>query len=314
MQSLSFRAMGSPCRVVVDDDHAWLLTDARDLVVRFEERWSRFLPTSETSAINANAGSVTIVSRQTFDLVARAVQAQILTDGRFNPLMLQQLRAIGYDRPWSQRFDERQRAPDEDGHPRPGAVEPIQLYPEINAVAIPSGTAFDPGGIGKGLAADFVTDHLVTAGATSSSVELGGDIRVSGEPWSDVVWRIGVADPFERTSDIAEVRPAGGAVATSSTLRRSWTSSGVRHHHLLEPTTGRSAVTDLVSVTACSTETWWAEIAAKVALISGSHDALDLLDQFGTPGIIVGTDGTVTATRGATNPINDHQPGGLVHS
>jgi thiamine biosynthesis lipoprotein len=314
MQTLEFRAMGSPCRVVVDDDHAPLLAEARRLVLQLEQRWSRFLPTSEVSAINANAGNLTLVSPETFDLIRRAVLARTLTDDRFNPLMLEQLRSLGYDRSW----DDRPGGPLGDGdnakHPRPAAREPIHLHPDIHAVSIPPGTALDPGGIGKGLAADMVTEHLMDGGATTTSVELGGDVRVSGEPWSDVVWRIPVANPFRPTDDIAEFLPSGGAVATSGTLRRCWRANGEQRHHLLDPATGRPARTDLVAVTASSREAWWAEVAAKVALIAGADEALDLLDRFDTPGITVAADGTVAATPVAVAAADAPSNEGLVRS
>jgi len=288
--------MGSPCRIVADGGPEDLVADAHALIGRLEQRWSRFLPGSEISHLNRNAGNVTLVSDETFGLIARATEAQVLTGGRFNPLMLQQLTEIGYDAPWQERVPGTTSARRVDDQPRPASTEPIDLYPEINGVRLPGATAFDPGGIGKGFAADLVTEFLTINGATCTSVELGGDLRVSGESWFDASWRIGVADPFDETKDIAAFSPVGGAVATSSTLRRCWIVDDERRHHLLDAATGRPAATDLVSVTACSSVAWWAEIAAKVAVIEGSIGAIDLLHEFGTPGLAVAADGSVRTT------------------
>lgn len=296
MKAHTFRAMGSPCRIVVDGGSDDLAADAHDLIARLEQRWSRFLPSSEISHVNGNAGNVTVVSEQTFGLMSRAVEAQALTGGRFNPLMLLQLTALGYDAPWQQRVDGVTSGRPAGDQPRPASTEPIDLFPEINAVRIPEATAFDPGGIGKGFAADLVTHFLIEQGATCSSVELGGDVRVSGEPWFDTSWRIGVANPFDDSADIAAFSPLGGAVATSSRLRRSWIVENEQRHHLLDPSTGQPALTDLVSATACSSVAWWAEVAAKVALIEGSSGAIDLLQEFGTPGLVVAADGSVQTT------------------
>jgi thiamine biosynthesis lipoprotein len=210
--------------------------------------------------------------------------------------MLHQLTELGYDAPWQQRVPATTQCESTHGQPQPASTEPIDLFPVINGVRIPEATGFDPGGIGKGFAADLVTDFLIAGGATCTSVELGGDVRVSGEPWFDVNWSIGVADPFDESADIAAFSPEGGAVATSSILRRSWVVDGVQRHHLLDPGTGRPAATDLVSATACSSEAWWAEIASKVALIAGSNEAIDLLQEFGAPGLIVAADGSVKTT------------------
>lgn len=294
MNSHTFRAMGSPCRIVVDGGATDLANRAHGLLDQLEQKWSRFLPDSEISRLNRNTGHLTVVSPETFSLIARASEAQALTGGRFNPLMLTQLRHLGYDRPWQDRA-----AGADSGSSitvQPASAEPIELFPDLNGVRVPAGATFDPGGIGKGLAADIVTAFLTAQGATSSSVELGGDVRVSGEPWFGATWRIGVADPLNPARDIAAFAPHCGAVATSSVLRRRWQTNGEQRHHLLDPATGQPAATNLVSATACSSATWWAEIAAKVALMAGSREALDLLRQFGTPGVVMTADGLVLTT------------------
>ncbi|MEE9415449.1 MAG: FAD:protein FMN transferase, partial [Acidimicrobiales bacterium] len=252
----------------------------------------RFIPSSDIAQLNRNAGCVTIVSADCYKLIDTAVKAQTLTAGRFNPLMLTQLQGLGYDRSWDER-EPVERAFDS----YPGSQHQVLLYPEISAVRIPEQTAFDPGGIGKGLAADMAVDLLVANGATTISVELGGDLRVHGKCWYGSSWRVGVADPFHPQSNVGSFTIDRGAVATSSTLRRRWTSSdGTQHHHLLDPRTGRSAQTDLVAVTTCTSTGWWAEVLAKTALIAGSAEAIQLLDGHETSGLVVTTDGNTMST------------------
>jgi len=297
MRTQSFRAMGSACRIVVDGGSTHLVDEACELIRRLESKWSRFLLDSEVTQANQNAGNITIVSNETFDLFSHAVDAQTLSHGLFNPLMLDQLVDLGYDAPWQDRHVV--PVPSAGTCAQPALSDAIVLLDEISAVIVPQGAAFDPGGIGKGLAADLVTEFLVDHGATSTSVELGGDLRVSGESWYATEWRIGIANPFDPATDIATFSPQHGAVATSSTLRRRWAAGHEQRHHLLDPTTGRSADTDLVAVSACSTAAWWAEVAAKSALIAGSSRAVDLLCEFGTPGVAVAADGTVFSTHAA---------------
>ena len=61
-------------------------------------------------------------------------------------------------------------------------------------------------------------------------------------------------------------------------------------HHLIDPTTGRSAVTDLDSVTTVGPTLWWAEAVAKVALMRGSTSGRELLEDLGMSGVLVGRD------------------------
>ena len=56
----------------------------------------------------------------------------------------------------------------------------IEVDDDAGTVRIPDGVGFDPGGIGKGLAADLVAEELVELGAAGVCVNVGGDVRVAG--------------------------------------------------------------------------------------------------------------------------------------
>lgn len=290
MDHVEFQAMGSTCRIVVDGGLSDCLDNARQMVKRLERAWTRFDVDSEVSAVNSNAGNFQVVSSETYTLVDHAVAAQRATSGRFNPLMLEQLLAHGYTSTWTDGTTPPRHGVD------PATHEEIALLPEIRAVRIPQRSSFDPGGIGKGLCADLVNDYLVGVGATTSSVELGGDLRVHGSSWYGPGWRIGVGHPLDPDDEIGAFTPSEGAVATSSRLSKQWTVGEREYHHLLDPRTGEPAVTDLVSVSCCAATAWWAEVAAKAVLISGSSVALELFEEFGVDGIAVTESGSVVHT------------------
>ncbi len=289
--------MGSPCRVVVEPGRLDAATAARDLVRDLERRWSRFLDGSEVSALNRSAGRLSIVSAETYALVAAAVRAREATGGRFNPLMAVQLGQHGYRRPWVDGPGE------PSGEPiAPATIEPIELYPEILGIKLPAGCGFDPGGIGKGLAVDRAVDRCRAMGASFASVELGGDLRVYGTPWYGDRWTIGVADPFDPAADVATFTPTEGALTTSTITKRRWFDGDRWRHHLLDPATGWPSETDLVTVATCSSDAWWAEVVAKTALMAGSSDVLAVLGQLGTPGVAVTATGTVL-TASMNDPV-----------
>ena len=231
------------------------------------------------------------MSDVTYELVSKAETGRDTTMGTYNPLMLDQLEGHGYRQSWS----DGEAVPDSRPIDR-ATTEPIELYPELSAVRIPEGYRFDPGGIGKGMAADLTVDFCLEAGAKTVSVELGGDLRVAGDPWYGPKWVIGVANPFDREAKIGTFTPTEGAVTTSTTLIKQWNHGATRYHHLLDPLTGYPSSTDLVAVTTCSSRAWWAEIVAKSALIKGSADAIGFLDRLKTPGIAVTASGEILST------------------
>ncbi len=154
----------------------------------------------------------------------------------------------------------------------------------------PAGVGFDPGGIGKGLAADLVVAELLAAGAEGACVHIGGDLRVEGcGPW-----RVDVADPFDsRRPAVAALALSAGGLATSSRLRRTWWRGGARRHHIIDPVTGRPADTDVVAVTVITGEAWRAEVLATSALLAGVAGALRVLEDAGATGLVVGAGGTI---------------------
>ncbi|MGW1674261.1 FAD:protein FMN transferase [Streptomyces sp. NPDC002324] len=132
---------------------------------------------------------------------------------------------------------------------------------------------FDPTGLVKGWATERAARLLVEAGATGVNVNGGGDVQLCGVPGPERPWRVGVADPL-RPGGLAAVVTAAGAdrlaVATSGTAERGT--------HIVDPRTGKSAVTDLVSVTVVAPRLTWADCWATAAFAMGSREGLAWLE------------------------------------
>jgi thiamine biosynthesis lipoprotein len=134
---------------------------------------------------------------------------------------------------------------------------------------LPPGVRFDPGGIGKGLAADMVAEWLVGAGALGALVNLGGDLRAAGDPPDAGGWAISLPDPVRPGRELARFALPHGAVATSSRLRRRWCTAAGPAHHLLDPATGRPATGGTVAVSVVADRAWRAEALATALFLMG---------------------------------------------
>ncbi len=304
-----FSAMGSTCEVtVVGGFSEALLSLARRRIQSLENRWSRFLPNSELSLLNDSsicpsyAGRPHRVSDDTYLLIDHGVAAWRWTNGRFDPSVLHVVMQAGYDRSFVSL-----------GVAEPGAVlslsgpsDPfvtkgltapgcggIVLDQAARTVMLPPGVGLDPGGFGKGLAADLVVETLVEAGARGVCVNLGGDVRVTGEA-PNGGWRIGIANPFMDDDLITMVLLEDHGLATSNRLIRRWNSDGVEHNHLFNPATGKS-VDGLVSASIISGQAWWSEVLAKVAMIDTAARKR-FLPLMGAHGLYVHQDGEVEAS------------------
>jgi thiamine biosynthesis lipoprotein len=265
---LRFPAMGSDAHVIVVGGHPSLPGRARRRLDDLERRWSRFLPDSEVAGLNTAGGRARRVSADTRTLVRKALVGHHVTGGAFDPTLLGAIRRAGYDRSF-ELLDV--GVPPPVCHLRSGADE-IELDDDRGTVRIPAGVGFDPGGLGKGLAADLVAEELIAAGAEGVSVNVGGDLRVAGTGPDGGGWRVGVDDPG-RGEPLAVLSVTAGGIATSSQLRRRWIDrSGVDHHHLIDPATERSAESEVLTVTVAAAQAWQAEVLTKAAIVASDVD------------------------------------------
>jgi thiamine biosynthesis lipoprotein len=287
---LRFRAMGSDAHAIVVGGRAGLLDVAQRRIEDLEQKWSRFLPNSEITALNEHAGSLVPVSPDTIELVTRSLDAYLLTDGWFDPTVYGALVRAGYDR----TIDAVQKDPHRGRSGRQTGAERILVA--ADAVGLPLGTGFDPGGIGKGLAADIVVDELVADGAAGVCINLGGDVRVSGTGPAGTAWNIAVEHP-NHTAPLATLGLCEGAVATSTTLCRQWEIDGETRHHIIDPTTGQPSTTTRTFVSVVTGHAWAAEVMAKVLLLRPDVDPAGVLSEQASA-LFVDRDGRVERTRG----------------
>ncbi len=155
---------------------------------------------------------------------------------------------------------------------------------------------FDPTGYVKGWSVEraFVAHllPLVTAdgGApevVSVGVSVGGDLRVATRPGHDRQWRIGIADPHDRSTTLGTIVLSDGAVATSGTAERG--------EHIIDPSTGGSAtsggVTPVVSATVVADSLEHADLWATTAVVAGFDDLSWISEANTASGLLVAADG-----------------------
>jgi len=286
MREHRFSSMGTDVAVLVPPDGPDAAQLVAELFAEWDQRFSRFKPDSELSAVNAAAGVTTEISEPMAAAITAALEAARATDGLFDPLLERRMVELGYDRTFTQLPKGR---PEIAVQPwTPGSWRAIALDPVGHTVRLPAGTGLDLGGIAKGMAVDAAVALLADAGLPFAAVNAGGDLAVHGLPPETTSWPIAVEIGLrERT-----VTLRSGALATSSVLRRRWRVNGSEHHHLLDPRTGMPTLSGLAQATVAAASCRQAEIAAKVALLSGAAAGADFLERHGLAGLLLTHDGT----------------------
>jgi thiamine biosynthesis lipoprotein len=206
------------------------------------------------------------------------------TAGRFDPTVLRAVIAEGYGASTVDPSSVSRVA-------APAAREPslldLRLDPATRTVSVPPGLVLDPGGIGKGLAADVAVARLLDEGVDGAMVAIGGDLAMGGVPVDPAGWLVDVELPDPDRGLLCSLAVSGGGVATSSTRSRRWFRDGAERHHQIDPATARCSTTDLDAVTVIAPAGWIAEVHATAALAAGRADAIAHLDGHGLTGIAV---------------------------
>ncbi len=288
------RVMASRLHIITVDarptDSTDVFDDATQRAVRHlehvEQCWSRFIPTSDVSRINqlGPAGGTLHVDPSTITLLATMVEGYERTAGRFDPTLLRAVITEGYH---ASHLDPTMISPVAAPTEHVASLHDLFLDPVANTVTVPRGLVLDPGGIGKGLAADMAVARLLAEGVDGAMVAIGGDLAMGGTPVDAAGFLVDVEHPDPDDGLLCRLAISGGGVATSSVRSRRWTRDGIERHHQIDPCTESCSTTDLTAVTVIAPAGWLAEVHATAALAAGSADVIAYLDGHGLSGIAV---------------------------
>lgn len=276
-------AIGTTAQVTISDserlDEATALMERR--LAELDRAASRFRPDSELRLVQALGGGRHRVSGLLAEAVDAALWAARATNGIVDPTVGTALRDAGYDRDFEQ-VATRSRPPR-----APGVVpgwRSVRINTARRELLLPAGVELDLGATAKALAADRIAREIHRRFSTDVLVSLGGDIAVAG--WRD--WDVAIGAP-----DGPVVRIGEGGLATSSTGKRRWTSTGRTLHHIIDPRTAVPADSPWLTVSVSARSCLAANTASTAAIVLG-HQAPEWLAQHGLPARLVAPDGAAT--------------------
>lgn len=276
--------MGVRCEVSVVGGNAFaLVEEGLQMVANLEQLWSRFIPTSDICRMNSAHGQPTWVDPRTIALIGHMIAAHATTHGAFNPTLLPVLTTAGDTR---SLIDDKTSFVDEDAYVFT-CLDDIRVYAD-NTVQLPPHMTLDAGGIGKGLAADIVAEHLLSRGAESVCVNLGGDIRVTRQKHSTHDWPIQIMSPTAPQTAECTISLAEGAVATSQINARQRDGRGIEHH--IASAVNESPVVIAASVIASTAS--WAEVWTKYAILRD----INFIESAGLAAMTIDASGNIMET------------------
>jgi len=240
---------------------------------RIDRAMSPYRETSELSLINREASQHPVkISDELFSLLEKSLAFSRLTEGAFDSTFA----SVGH------QYDYRQGiAPTDE---KLAADLPkinyrhIVLNPEAHTVSFKqAGVRIDLGGIAKGYAVDRGIALLQQRHIDQALITAGGDSRILGDHGGRP-WNIGIRAPRDRKNVVAVLPLTNTAVSTSGDYERYFEADGIRYHHIISPTTGRSA-TELQSVTIIGPDATSTDALSTSVFVMGPTAGLELIDR-----------------------------------
>jgi thiamine biosynthesis lipoprotein len=251
-------------RIVVTDPSAVddVTGTVREQLAAVGAACSRFRADSELSRVHRARGRTVRVSPLLAELVGAALTAASRTGGDVDPTIGSALARLGYDQDISQLPEHR---------PGVRVTGPAPGWRSVRLsgrdLTVPDGVVLDLGATAKAFTADRCAHLAADRCGAGVLVSLGGDIATAG-PAPDGGWLVLVQDqPDDPACTVA--LPSGSAIATSSTVSRSWQLAGRAVHHILDPRTCQPAPPVWRSVSVAAYSCLEANTLTTAALVRG---------------------------------------------
>jgi thiamine biosynthesis lipoprotein len=281
-------------------------------IKKLERLLNYFSPESEITAINKAAGDRPIkVSKETLEIIKKAVKIADITQGAFDPTIGPVIKL------W--KFSRRTSNP---SLPSRKAIENALKLVDYKKIRINNTTSeiylekkgmeIDLGGIAKGYAADKAIEAIKAKGIKSALVAIAGDIKGVGLKPDMKPWKIGIQNPRPEGKKsqkdwedvFATLYLKDSAISTSGDYQRFFIKDGRRYHHILSPKTGYPTTTNLISVSVIAPEGYMADSLSTGVFVLGCQKGIALLESMGLGGVIVDSNKKVFLTKNLKGKID----------
>ncbi len=300
---LSGPTMGTTWKVTIvgtlNDAEQTRVTDVitRELA-EVDVQMSTWRPDSEISSFNASSSTAPFKASKGFvEVVALSLEIHAASGGAFDVTLAPLIDAWGFGpsgkRPETVPTDEMLATL----RARTGADK---LHADLTAGTITKdlpGLSIELSAVAPGYAADRIAAGLTALGHTDHMVDVGGEIRVTGESPQGGPWRLGIERPDSTGGVVHEVvlltdqtsRPSGPAVAlaTSGDYRNYYEQGGQRLSHTLDPKTARPIAHKLASVSVIHRSAALADGWATALNVLGPDAGLALAEQQAIPALFL---------------------------
>ena len=256
---MTFTAYGGESQTALDD--------VKEQLLQLESLWSVTEEDSNIYRANHSSGQAVSVSEETAELVSFALEMAEETGGALDPTIYPILTAWGFT------TSQKQVPSSQDLEQLLPLIDYTRITLDGRILTVPDMMQLDLGAVGKGYAADLAAKILREHGVESAILSLGGNIHTIGTRPDGTDWRVGIRAPWEEEYlGVLEISDA--AVVTSGGYENYFEDQvGNIYWHILDPTTGYPANTDLQAVTIIGPQGRLCDALSTALFVMGAEQA-----------------------------------------
>jgi len=264
---------------------------------RIDQLMSPYIESRELYKINQQAALKNLrIIPELFKLIQRSIEFSELTSGAFDMTVA----SVGY----LYNYREKQMPSDQQINARLDAINyhNIQLNPDNYSIHFSNkNTRIDLGGIAKGNAVDNAIKLLQECNIENALVSAGGDSRILGDK-NGRPWMVGIQHHRDKNKMVVNMPLKNEAISTSGDYERFFVKEGIRYHHILMPSTGKSA-SQSWSVSVLGKESLATDALSTSMFVMGTVKGMALINSLeNTEAIIINNQGKMFYSLGLTSP------------
>ncbi|MBQ5320481.1 MAG: FAD:protein FMN transferase [Oscillospiraceae bacterium] len=286
-QQISGFYLDTFCEITLYGDDAKHLSEAMNLIQKYDTSFDPDNETSDIYKINHSNGNPIKVSKETAELIEICLDFKKISHGEYEPTI------YGLSSLWKQGA-----VPDEKA--LKSALEDIKNS-EISVtngfVTLKGEAKFDPGSSAKGYISEKIATLLSELGVKSGIINLGGNVQLIGSK-ENKPYKIALESPFDDNSPFV-LYAENTSISTCGTYERFFEENGKIYHHILDVKTGYPKESELSAVTVIGPSPTEADILSTVCFLLGEIDGKALIESLsGYEAIFISSSKDITTTSG----------------
>jgi len=272
--SVQGETMGTTYHITYDSNID-LKEDIDKELIRINNELSTYIPTSTISKFNQSDTGIVIDKGDLYKNVLKAKELYRVSSGYYDPSVMPLVNYWGFGYRGHKKVDDVDSNKIHDILKFVG-FDKISLA-ELNKDSIllkktSKDVQLDLSSIAKGYGVDKLAELIHKKGIDNYLVEIGGEIYCAGHSPSGKKWVLGINTPKENApvNDlILKKSLSGKGMATSGNYRNFYSADGHKYSHTINPKTGFSERSNLLSASIITSDCMTADALATACMVSG---------------------------------------------